>query len=530
MAKLMIVEDNHVTRQALCRLFKQESNFQDIMEAVNGRQALDIIPANMPDIIITDIVMPQMDGLALTEKVRTQYPDIKIIILSAYEEFEYAKKALKHGVCDYITKPIDYEQLLECVKKVVDEKNRDDMIKEQVKRSIPAMKENFLIKLVERQEGDHLSMDDAKYLELNFGAPEYFCVILQIDDAESIKKMIKTEKYNVQLYKIIDIISYHLVSHPNWVFRNKYDHIIAIIGTDKDNDRLQYEAVLRILNNIRLEAEKKCRLTLSIGVGKIKQGIVNINVSFMEAKDVLEYRFSFGNNRLFNAYDLELPKQPGHVQYPMYIQEKLVSKVRLGITKDALAAVEELMKYLEKNNASEDYIKTVILVIVNRLYQTLLEHGFKIDALVDIQKNAFNLIQAFHSSLQLFEWFTTQIEKLCNDAGMKIINHHKVIVQRAVNFIDVNYMRNEIDLNMIAKEVNITSSYLSTMFKKETNENLSDYLLKVRMVKAEELICSQDMKISEISRKVGFSSQFYFSSCFKKYFGQSPAEYKKNQE
>ncbi len=531
MYKIMIVEDNASTREGLCRNIPwAENNIEVIADLPNGKEAVEHLKKDLPDVVITDIVMPIMDGLALTHVIKQEYPDIKVIILSAYDEFEYAQEAIKTGVFDYVMKPFDYQCLLDTVKKALNEKKQEDVFREQVKKSIPVLRDKFLLQLVEEDPDDLVFMDDMKYLGLQFNQKHYLCVVFAIDNIKQVKSKMKMERFNIQLLRIADTIGNSFKGTAAWVFRTGNNCFASIFGFSGEDasaiDNLLYEK----LEFIQKEVEKKCEMTLSIGIGNVVSPISNVAGSYRKAQDVLEYRFIMGSNRIFNSKDTVFTGNAECMHFPLSIEEKLIRKVCLGNKAEALECIRELEEYFRTSTANKGYMQTVVFGLVSKMYQKLYETGIKTDQIFLSREKIFRKMQDFDESMQMFNWMEGMVATICDEVESCMFQHHKQIIKEVEDFIATAYMKEDLNLNAIAGQVCVSPTYLSAIFKKEAKINISDYILNVRMEKAQELLRFSDLKISDISLKVGYSNQFYFSTCFKKYTGRTPNDFRSTKK
>jgi two-component system response regulator YesN len=530
-SKIMIVEDNASTREGLCENVPwYENNIEVIAALPNGREAIEYLNGHLPDVVITDIVMPIMDGLELTHAIKRDYPDIKVIVLSAYDEFKYAQEAIKIGVFDYVIKPFDYGYLLDTVKRALDEKRQDAALKEQVKKSIPVLREKFFLQLVEEDREDLAFMDDTKYLGLKFDNKQYICVLYEIDNIKQVKRKINIEKYNILLLKITDIILSNFSDVDIWIFRTRSSCLASILGLNDENtfriDNLLYER----LESIRKQIEKKFDVTLSIGVGNIVPHICKVSDSYRKARDVLEYKFLMGNNRIFNSKDTAFTGKTEHAYFPLSIEENLIKKACIGNMNGALECINKLIEYFKSNTVNKGYAKTIVYGLISKMYQKLYESGIKIDNIFMSREKVFKQIQDFDESKQMLTWLKEIVIDICKEVGYSMFQYHKHIIQQVKDFINKTYMKEDCKLNEIARQVGISPTYLSALFKKETAVNISEYILKVRMEKAQELLLFSDLRISDISYRVGYSNQFYFSTCFKKYTGRTPNEFRSKRD
>lgn len=526
MSKILIVEDNQLARQGLCENVKWYENGIEIIAAVeNGQEALACIKLNKPDIVITDIIMPFMTGLELAEEILKLYQDIKIIILTAYNEFEYAQKAIKANVFDYLLKPVDYSHLLDTTMNALKEIAKENEIIDQIKKSLPILRENFLIRLAEGFLDHEAMMQEALYLDLQFNNLFYTSILLEFDNSKELRNEIGTNRYQINLYKAMDIVYEELKDMSVWGFQDKNGCLCFIIGFNREEGSIQYELYSK-LESIKANILKRCMLITTIGIGCSVNRIEQIEISCQNAKQALDIKFLMGNNQIFFMSDLKALGTSQNEYYPYSIEEHIISKVKTIDHQGVSKCIKQIKEYFKNNYFNKRHCYIVVLGIYMKCVQVLCEIGVKDEDIVDLKINQFKDVESYSTLEEILMWFETALLNICNIIELTRIKGHQNILEHVRNYIKEKYCKEDLGLVEISKHVALSPSYLSAVFKKEMDITLSDYIISMRMEKAKELLCQTDLKINEIGISVGYNNPYYFSSSFKKYSGTSPSQYK----
>ncbi|NOU96386.1 response regulator [Paenibacillus sp. LMG 31456] len=342
MNKLIIVDDDEIIRKGLSKTIAwQELGFELSGTAGNGLEALSLVEKALPAIVITDIRMPHMDGLQLTEELLGKYPDMKIILMTSFEEFEFAKKALKLKVFDYLLKPFDNEMLLETVNRAVAELNREQTVRKKVIDSMPLLRQQFFENLIlDRMQKSELETE-SHFLGINLAADTYMVAMIKIDEYHSPehRNRFGSEMLKYCVSNITEELSNSLQEHC-FVFNHDGDEVIVLFAGDDESRDIENKASF-MMEEVRKSVEKYLKTTVTIGIGTMYNDFGYIHQSFLEAKAVLDFRHITGTNQVLLAQDIHL--QPPIETISLGAMEKeLLVKIKLGMERDALTIIMNL--------------------------------------------------------------------------------------------------------------------------------------------------------------------------------------------
>ena len=292
MKKVMIVDDNCLTAEGIEKNIDWKSLDANVVAVkYNSLSALDTLKSSHVDLIISDIEMPDLDGISLSQKAQEIQPFIKVILVSAYDKFEYAKRAIRLGVYDYIEKPLDYIYLTEKVKNAFTEIDRTQKNTELVKASRPVMTEKFFHDLLHypgENPAAHLSQY-LEYLDLKFDY-DYFHVLIIEAETNSSKPELDFTQYQIQLLNVLDLVKEQMQIFDHVFYLKEFSGVVCIIGQNTKHPQHFLQSIHKIASSM-VELCKNNILSLNIGIGSIADNIWKLPVSFASASHALKYRF-----------------------------------------------------------------------------------------------------------------------------------------------------------------------------------------------------------------------------------------------
>lgn len=536
--KLLIVDDEEEVRQGVIQKIQWDKfNFEIIGEAQNGMEAMDIIEDNIPDIIITDISMPLMNGLELSEYIQLNLPTVKTIILTGFEDFNFAQQAIKFGVEDYILKPVlpkDLNELMERLKSKLDceieQKENIIKLKEHFNESMPIIRGKFLSQIIESAIDEKEIMEKISLFRLNLTGRCYVIAAANIDNSDQDEKIFDDNDIELMRYAVnniaIEITDKHAIGEA--FFHNSELVIIfsldETVGTGNRNNETIYRRVYSVLEEIRQNVEKYLKLMVTIGVGSIFNSLSRLKDSYRSALTALEYKRIIGVNRIILIEDLE-PKRKDFIAFDEQTEHRLVSTIKFGTEKEVSEVVDLIFNNLIGTKAAFQEYQLYFIEIVAAISRIC--RDFEIDAsqILGIRTNLYVEILEFRSFNEIKTWVEVICLKLMNFISISRQNTTQMLVKKAQDYVHGNYSDEEMSIQKVSQHLHISSSYLSMIFKKETGETFLKYLVQVRLNTAIELLnCSY--KIAEIAERIGYPDTSYFSYFFKKNFGMSPREYR----
>lgn len=526
--KLLLVDDEAEVRHGVLEKIEWgKYGFEVVGEAENGKEALEIADKTNPDVIITDIKMPFMDGLELAKIARERFPTIKIIVLTGFDEFEYAQKAIKVNVTEYILKPISSSELISIIIKIkeqidkeIAEKENIEALREYYNRSLPILKEKFLVSLITSTMRKEEIEEKAKSYNLNLAGKSFLVSILSIDKT--------SEKWNEKelvKFAVLNIVEESINKYETGIaFLHNEQIAIVTVYTDEDRETVTNKA-FKFLEELRQTIEKFLKITVTIGVGNICNEIIYIHQSYENANSVLDYRLIMGNDRIIWIEDIE-PESTKKVIFDELKEHGLVSAIKVGTNEELALNIDNLFEGITDSKTSLKDYQIYLMEMLTAILKAARNSGVDIDSVFGEGSNLFFDFYKLTSIDEVKQWLKTISIRIMEHIAKDRMDTSKLLVENAKNFVKEMYYDSEITINKICDYLHISPTYFSFIFKKETKITFINYLTQVRMDAAKELLRNTNLKSFEIAEKVGYSEPNYFSYSFKKRFGLSPSEYR----
>jgi len=468
--RVLIAEDEFIERKAMRKFIEENfSGIHVVGEAVNGRKAIEQAESLRPDVIFMDIKMPGIDGLEAIKQIHAQNPLIKFIMVSAYDSFDYAKQAMSYGIKDYILKPGKKEEIVKALLRVKKDMEDEQQRQKEKRRSVEWMKERFINRVMEHPlTRDTLKMQEKLFPYMKSG----FFLVLMSGDNDDLKLVRQAIEENM---------------NHTFILLEKESHLIVCMIASQVVDK---KDILDIAKKVHFASGK----SIFIGAG-------------------------------FPYTNLEKLKNSYHEAYTACFQLKSDNKRKYGFLKKASQQVEDMIadicECIEKGNGNEasllykQHIDLFQAVEREKLY-------IKLKELLDVHH--IDMLESSISSLRSDnDWMN-----FINMCGMKINEFYqsKQLISQIKMYLLDNYNR-DINLEDAAATVNLSPNYFSSLFKQEFGVNFTDYITKIRMDKAKELMKENSYALKEISFLVGYKNPNYFSRVFKKHHNQSPKQFQK---
>lgn len=516
--RVMIIDDEHHIRKLLKNSVDWTSfNMEIINEASTANEAFAFIEKEIPDIIITDICMPLIDGLEFSEEITKKYPNIKIVVLTGYSNFDYAKKAIKIGVSGFILKPINDDeivQLLLKLKKTIEEENvkssEFNNLKIQIQQDLPYLQERIFERIIKSENFDvHKSLEKAKQYSITLN--ENYLKIVVIDFLYPFS----FEKEQVEN-------NYEIKQQAFQTIKDKLENIDDIFCINIKNNKCvlfinnKMERLTPFCEEIRQEIDKKYGIYVNIGISTDYYHISEAKKAYKEAVLACDYRLIRGNNQTvyFDEVDLFITNTTNLIK----MLENYNYAVKAGLIKESINAIEQCFKKININNGVKDIMaiaSNIILTIVNICEEMNIES----DAIFRNAKYPFDVISRIETIPRMEDYINNLTKLLILEISMQKDKDKLSVVKKAKVIINNEYSNQSLSLSYIAEMLFVNPSYLSRVFKKESGKNFTAYILNVRIEKAVELAQNTELKAYEIAEKIGFSNEYYFSTCFKKQTG-----------
>ena len=517
--KVFLVEDEAVTREGIRdNVDWQASGFEFCGEAADGEMALPLLRTAQPDVLITDIKMPFMDGLQLSKIMRERMPWVKIIILSGHDEFEYAQQAIKIGVTDYLLKPITVQSLQNALQKLTVQLDREREEQEnlkklqmQVEENRSTLRERLLFKLIVGAISPTDVIETGQMLGLDLIARNYLVAILKLELSDC------TEQYEHEEYQQMQNAVMGLIEkNPDaYTLRRDWGDLILIM---KGNTREYLEEERDFLLDEIRQVIAKTRYKLTVGVGTTKKQTADICQSFVEALAYLQNSVN-GDGGLNHAFEqAELLKVDKSA-----VENYLRSGIKDGFDEFFNEYIRPLGETALKSNLIKNYIFADVVLATAKLVTDL---GGEVDKVVP----ELNSMEIIMSNIKSMEQLREQVRKIVTTAlayrDDQPKGQYKALIHQANEFIEQHYADPDLSLNEMAALVNLSASHFSVVFSQETGHTFKEYLTDIRIRKAKELLRMTGLRSADIADRVGYNDPHYFSFVFKKHTGLSPSEFR----
>lgn len=532
MYKLVIIDDEKEQVEGIKTIIEWKKYDIEICGvAFNGQSGLKLIEEKLPDIAIIDIKMPLMGGLELIEEANKKNLNIQSIILSGYDDFHYAQKAIKLKTTNYLLKPCKPEEILQSVLRaknnIIEEERKKNLLKnyqELIRKNIPILKEKLLTELIKGYitDNDLINKKILNY-ELNLSGPDkdYCIVLFSYDQPHHLNQEYNNDKNDYLTVAIRDMIKQSL--KQDFFFEIFYfeENIVTIIEINKNENYLK--VLLERLQKIKTSLNEQYDLSITIGIGKPVPSLTSIWKSYKQAETALETRFFSGENRIV-IYEDKMAEENSNFLYPVQAEHSILLCLEKGEEYEVEKAVQEFFNniYLE-GKPSKKYIQKLSLTLLSNILHFCIDKNIEFKNVgLDILKT-FDEISQSKTIVQLQDKIALILTNIIRE--LKANKNLNNIVQYAIDYIHENY-QNNINLQMVADKINYSPSYLSLLFKQQTGTNFIDYLNKYRIEKAKKLLKDMSYKNYEVAYKVGYQDEKYFYQVFKRYTGLTASQYR----
>ena len=508
MYRILVVDDEKIERKGVLFLFKQMDIDCEIVEIVNGQVALEYLENNEVDILLTDVKMPHVDGMELIKQIkeRNLNPNMKIIIVSGYSDFEYAKLAVKLGVSDYILKPVDPKEFEPTLRKILDELDSQKYEQDLKEKSMSFMKQHYLYSLVNGLGSNEVEELGLSKKELNI---DYHRLMLLEFEQSFFGKTDTGFLQNIQ----------DCIGDMEFQYLNLNTDQCVIFFDKKESDEKYWKDLAAKIQQMIL---KEHRITAYIAISKEFDDVGNITTAFEETESLMENRFYETESKIYISYGDDQVAIDEHIDDDT-LMKQMKQDIKMKDTENLKVHFEKLcMKYKRKTDFSQVYIKFIFSNLLKDFYDNLPD----VSAL-DLNSEIEKLYKSadFQTVIDIVNVNIKRLEDTFQ-ANPQMIHRE---IESVKQYIYEHYGE-EISVEYLADLVYMAPSYLSCVFKKETGQNLSKFIKAYRMEKAKEMLEESHKKIVTISNEVGYPNVSYFCQSFREYFGISPQKFRSQGE
>lgn len=524
--KVILVDDEEEVIDVIERKIHWDMlGFDVVGSANNGVKALELVEKLQPDVVITDIKMPYMDGLELSRRLNNDYQNIHIIIFTGFDEFEYAKEAVHLEIEEYMLKPINALELSDCLKRVKNSLDKEREEKLNVEKlanyfnaSLPVLQTNLFVSLI---EGRVSESDYEKFLvayQIDMKGPLYCCAVFHTSEhhvpdgmnplllSMSVEQQIKDRIADTWKCKVFTYLG-------NTVL------IIEIVSEDA-------------MAELTDACDRFCRwayrvmgAVVTAGIGRVCDSLLNINNSYEGAREAVSYRVLYGTQRAINIAEIAPKEQKAAVQYEDANMHELIKSIYLG-KRDAIeGAVHDEIEKLHRSAQTMNRYKLTLMEMVGTFYRFCANNFIDFDNFSGGISNPYEKVPEM-DEVTLTAWLIDTSMAIGEELKNARNNTSRRMVTDAQNMVVDRYMEPDLSLDTVCSELGVSNSYFSSVFKKETGKAFISYLTDYRMDHAANLILETNEKSYKIAEQVGYQDANYFSYVFKKRFGMSPSKYR----
>lgn len=533
--KVFLVEDEIVVREGIKNnIAWEKEGYQFVGEASDGELAYPMIKSMKPDILITDIKMPFMDGLELSQMVKKELPDTKIIILSGYNEFDYAKQAIHIGVTDYLLKPISSAKLIEAINKVreiikkeAQEKELLIQYKQDMNGKTVIEKKNFFFEIIKNKLTLLQVLEKGKKLGIDLAVGAYSILLLKIYS--------KNNPYEYSGYLIAAIAEIDdLLQNSVDVIKFELENEIKAIIIKAENEKKLEILIKTYCNRILALLQDKSDIEYFGGIGSIVTRISELQDSYHIANRAFSARYFTKTNQIINGSMLEKVNTYHNDMIDMQaIDSEKMNKSHLdkflknGSKEEINHFIEEYLSSAGNVNIKSILFRQYIIMDIYFCITAFMESiGYSKDKIVAELGSFYNLEDFIASVDASKKYMIRLLYKAFTLRDAIARQKYGEILKIAREYIQENYDKEDISLNTVASIVNISPTYFSAIFSQETGQTFIEFLTETRMNKAKELLMCSNLKTTEIGYEIGYKDSHYFSYIFKKTQQCTPKEFR----
>lgn len=518
--RVLLVDDEEDIREGISRKMDWLGlGFSLVGEAANGQDALELAESLRPDVILTDIKMPFMDGLELCRILTDRLPAARFVVFSGFDAFEYAKQAIQMNVVEYILKPINADELSAVLRRLKEQLDREraerrnvELLRSRYTENLPVLRELFYANLLDGHIEPGTERERAARLDIDLQGEEWAVGLAYIGSDR--RDTLSTLSIQNLLEETLTADRCKLSLYNDWV---------AVIVSLTESFTI-YD-LIRVLDRVCTLAASYLGLTLTVGVGAPCKELSGMARSAAEARTALEYRSMVGRGQVIYIGDLE-PDGGQVLTFEEADERTLTAAVRLGSEQEVRDAAAALAGKIREANPSAGQYNLFLMELVTHLMKMTRRSGVGVE---EVFGTGFSLpIQdsALPSLEELEDWCAERYLRLRTLIRRRQTDSAGQTVETAKEYIRQHYAESDLSVEKLCAYLHLSSTYFSTLFKRETGTSFTAYVTTVRMEAAAEAIRGTEEKTYLIAQRCGYEDPNYFSYVFKRHFGVTPTKYR----
>lgn len=519
---LLVDDEEEVIRIISKKIPWEELGFHILGYALNGVKALEMAEEMQPDVVMTDIRMPYMDGLELSEKLKKEYPTIHILLFTGFDEFEYAKTAIHLEVDDYVLKPVNAEELTRIftkLKKNLDEERREqkniENLQEYYLKTLPMVQSDYFASILDGRPVDEKS---GEILKQSMDSP-YFAVAVIHTSAHQVPPDIDPVYLPIAVRKQAEENLGEKWS-AHFLYYRGDTVMIAQLPTPEDVTVLTDDC-----DRMARSVKHVIGAVVTIGIGAVCHALTEIQSSYNGAREAVSYRVLYGTVRAINIREIA-PTEDTSVPYSdNETLRELFKQIHMGNQEDIEKAVHAYVESTLKTVSTVEQYRIQVMALVAEFYRFAANNHISHNEVNPVEEDLYRELSGVDADA-VEKWMTENAVKFHDALARARKDTSRSFVEEAKEYVEDHYQEPELSLDQVCNALGVSNSYFSSAFKKETGTPFISYLTQYRMQKAEQLLLSTKEKNYAIARSVGYQDANYFSYVFKKQFGMSPSRYR----
>lgn len=532
MTKILLVDDERMIRKAIANSIDwQTHGIRIVADVANGEEALLVMEKELVDIVITDIRMPVMDGLKLAEAIRANYPKTRIIILSGYDDFEYARTAIKQGVQDYLLKPVSEEELIPSIRRLEKEIGNEYENEREIFLSKKLLQENKVLictkviqDIVHGRSNEEL-MSRAKKLGMNLSGPLFGVILISADNYNIKYNSREGEQPQLQRFAIYNVFEELFRERlSGTVAYSGEEDVIAIFSTERFMKTRMYEVLGDISKTILEVIDINVSMALSDEVGDMG----DIPKLYKEAVAISKQNFYADKSQVCIGEVEDRRKEQNWFYKRADYEREFIKELTKGSVEGTVASWTKIADFFRNDKTSAEVVQDACIRLCKDMFVHLIDLGIKIDDAGHNGDEDYYYIDAIQKK-KFFADVSEYMEEIIADVHKRIERvaekKYSYMVRLAMSYLESNYSK-DVSLTEVADVIGVSANYFSKIFKKEVGTNFVDWFNQLRVEKAKDILKKNTYKVYEVAEMVGYSEYKYFITMFKKYTGETPKQFR----
>lgn len=518
MYNVLIADDEPFILEGLKHVINwDEHGLEIVATAANGIEALEVIKNNNVNLLLTDIKMPNMDGLSLLKEIRKKGHDIRCIILSGYDDFEYVREAAKLGIENYLLKPVEPNELSSTILNTIEKVESDLYKKMKSREDINILRDNILYRWVSGNISSVELLDRSSILGMDLEYNKYVvCLVRILNNRDVLDSLSRSSLLNICNESIKD------VGNSISFFDLNGDIVILFSG---QAEHVRDTKILSVLKTCIANISSRFDNEVFVTVGSFENDFMSISNSFQNAKNLMDYSLLLSPNSIVDYSEIlkSTSSRKKVLNFDFNDMKELLTSRKFH---EANLYIDQIYSIIRNTDGiTPSYLKSISIELLYNIINISASLKVNIYEIKDYNENMFTKVMQIKNINELSGWVKEILNQVIKLVVLKDTDSNPLI-KRITSFIDKDFAQ-DISLKKLSTAFNINAAYLGQLFKNETGEMFSNYLNKVRIEKAKEMLISTNLNLNDISARVGYANVTYFYSIFRKYTGENPTKYKR---